>query len=62
MDRWFTKKRKKSPEPPQQLGIFTDTVVGPGSLAEMDIDSKGGSSCSYHDLEVDQVDLVTMLR
>jgi len=59
MDRWFNKKRKKSSEPPQQLGISTNTVVGPEFLAEMDIDPNGRPSCSFQDPEVDQVDLAT---
>jgi len=60
MDRWFNKKPKKSPEPPQQLGISTNTIAGPGFLAEMGTDPKGRPSCSYLDPEVDHVDLATM--
>ena len=51
MDRFFNKKRKKSPKPPQQPGPSTNTVAGPGFRAEMDIDPKGGRNCSYQDIE-----------
>jgi len=61
MDRIFNKKRKKSPKPPQQLGVSTNTVAGPGFLAKTDIDLKGDQDYSYQDLEVDRVDLTTML-
>jgi len=48
MDRFFlNKKRKKSPEPPQQHGVFTNTVTGSGLRVEMDIDPKGRRSRSY---------------
>jgi len=47
MDRFFNKKRKKSPEPPQQPGVFTNIVSGPGLRVEMDIDPSGGRSRSY---------------
>jgi len=47
MAHWFNKKRKKSPEPPEQLGISANTVAGPGFLAEMDIDPKGGQNLPY---------------
>jgi len=59
MDRFLIKERKKSPKPPKQSGTSTNTVVGPGSLAEMDIDPRGGRSRSYQDLEVrlDRADL-----
>jgi len=59
MIRFFNKKRKKSSKPPKQPGISTNTVVGPGSLAETDIDPRGGQSRSYQDLEVrlDRTDL-----
>jgi len=53
MDRFFNKKRKKSPGPPQQPGVSTNTVAGPGSRAETDIDPKGGRNYSYQDLGVD---------
>jgi len=61
MDRFFNRKRKKSPEPPQQLGISTGTITGPGFRAGMDIDPKGGRNRSYQDLEVDRVDLTMIL-
>jgi len=51
MDRFFNKKRKKSPEPPQKPG--TSTVTGPGFRAGVDTDPKGRRSCSYQDLEID---------
>jgi len=60
MNRWFNKKRKKSPEPLQRPVISTNTIAGPGFLAEMGTDPKGRPSCSYLDPEVDQVDLATM--
>jgi len=50
MDSFLNKKRKKSPEPPQQSGIPTSTVAGPEFPAEMDIDPRGRRSCSYQDL------------
>jgi len=60
MNRLFNKKRKKSPRPPQQPGASTNTVAGPEFRAETDIDPKGGRG-SYQDLEVDRVDLTTIL-
>jgi len=50
MNRWFNKKRKKLPKPPQQLGITTNAVAGPGSLAGMDINPEGGRSHPCQDL------------
>jgi len=58
MDRFLNKKRKKSPEPPQQSGIPTSTVAGPGFPAEMDIDPRGRRSCSYQDLG--EIPIVTL--
>jgi len=46
MDRFFNKKRKKSPGKPQQLGVSSNTVTGPGFRAEADIDPEGGRSSS----------------
>jgi len=61
MDRLFNKKRKKSPKPPQQPGVSTNTVAGPGFRAEMDIGPEGGQNFSYQDLGVDSADLTTIL-
>jgi len=55
MYRFFNKKLKKSPKPPQQPGASTNTVARPEFRAEMDIDPRGGRNYSYQDLGVDRV-------
>jgi len=57
MNRFLNKKRKKSPKPPQQPGISTNTGVGPGFRAEMDIGPEGVQGCSYQDLLIELIRL-----